>query len=235
MLVHRVPASSLKIGDVITHIDVSNPKITLSHRIIKIQTLKDGLTEYTTKGDANKIADRPVAGSQIIGKVVGFTPRLGWALLDAKKPIIVLPLVYIAGLLVMIEEFQRLIEYYRKYAVYRLSDLAQFEKSDSQLGNRFALLATATTAFIVCTLAISPLALAIAHNNTNYVSLTNNRISVTVPPKTSCSGNNSSNVNISNTTNQNAQSGSATSSNGNATSGNASNNNSTTITITTNC
>ncbi len=178
VLVHRVPLSSLKVGDVITHTDASDSKITISHRIIKAYKLDGRIPAFVTKGDANKVADVPIAGGQVIGKVVWHVPYAGWALLDAKKPIVILPIIYIAALLIMIEEVQHLAEYYRRFIVYRVPGFRRYEsENDSgKLSKRVSLGAAATTAFVLVGAAMGPTALAALRSNT--VTLANNRISV---------------------------------------------------------
>lgn len=95
VLVHSVPASDLKVGDVITYVNPFNPQTTLSHRIIKEHLLNGKVPVFITKGDANKVADVPITIGSVKGKVVWHMRNVGYILLDAKKPMIVLPLTYI--------------------------------------------------------------------------------------------------------------------------------------------
>ncbi|KKS78727.1 MAG: Type I signal peptidase [Candidatus Beckwithbacteria bacterium GW2011_GWA2_43_10] len=70
-LVVSQKAADYKVGEVITF---KNAPVPTTHRI---QAIKDSI--YTTKGDANDIADtEPVRQEQILGKVVLSLPYLGY-------------------------------------------------------------------------------------------------------------------------------------------------------------
>ncbi len=252
VLVHRVPVSSLKVGDVITHINPLNPKITITHRIIKTYKLDGKIPAFVTKGDANKTADTPVVGGEVQGKVVWHAPYAGWALLDAKKPIVILPVIYITALLIMVEEIQRLADYYRRFIIYRVPGFRRHEpETDSgRLSKRVSLGAAATTAFVLVGAAMGPNALAALRSNT--VRLTDNRISVaaqhhaciyrtndnqnhtyTKNCSQQCTSHASNNVTVQTTTTQSATTGSATSNGSTAKSDSANNtsNSSTTVSV----
>jgi signal peptidase I len=233
VLVHSVPLSSLKVGDVITHIDMSNPKITISHRIIKAYRLDGKIPAFVTKGDANKIADVPIVGGEVIGKVVWHVPYAGWALLDAKKPIVILPIIYIAALLIIIEEVQRLSEYYRRFVLYRVPGFRHDPERERVAAKRVRLGATLTAVFILIGAAAGPTALAALHSNT--VSLVNNKISVASSGSGECSGNNSNNVNVNNSTTQTSTTGSTTGTGNNAAGGTSTNNSSSNVHVTVGC
>lgn len=111
VFVHSVPVSSLKVGDVITYTNPIMPSETISHRIIEIKSNSHGPYEFITKGDANTFADIPFGASNIIGRVVGHVPYVGSLLTKAKKPIVILPIVYGAALLIMAEEVIRMRDY----------------------------------------------------------------------------------------------------------------------------
>jgi signal peptidase I len=178
VLVHSVPVTSLRIGDVITHIDTNNPKITISHRIIKIYKQNGKVRTFITKGDANRVADKPVVEGEIMGKVVWHAPFIGRAVLGAKNPWLILPIIYAATILICAEEVQRLAEYYRRFVLYRLPMYRQrlAPTHSIKIAKRASLGAALTTAFVVAGLAIAPSALAALQSNT--VSLTDNRITV---------------------------------------------------------
>ncbi len=177
VFVHRVPVSSLKVGDVITYTNPRNPKMTISHRIIKTYLISGIVPGFVTKGDANQSADVPIPAGLVQGKVMWHVPDVGYALIDAKKPIIILPIVYLAALLIMIEEVQRLSEYYRRFILYRLPGYRRHEmEPDNKVSKRVGMGAALTTALVVAGLAISPAAYAALKSNT--VVLANNRISV---------------------------------------------------------
>lgn len=176
VLVHRVPDSTLKVGDVITYANPMKQSDTISHRIIKIYSIDGKIPSYITKGDANPSPDQPVVAGQVEGKVVWHAKYIGNLILYSKDPIVILPIVYLAAVLIMIEEVQQLAEYYRRF-VYRLPGYRRREtEADHTVAKRVSLGGALTTAFVVIGLAISPAALAALRSNT--VVLANNRLSM---------------------------------------------------------
>ena len=83
MVVDRpAAASSLRVGDVITYAttdEVSGAPILITHRIVEVGS-DAGTPTFITRGDANNAADpRPVAASQVQGKVWYSVPYVGSA------------------------------------------------------------------------------------------------------------------------------------------------------------
>jgi|tagenome__1003787_1003787.scaffolds.fasta_scaffold20617158_2 signal peptidase len=83
MVVDRpAPASSLRVGDVITYAttdEVSGTPIFITHRIAEVRS-DAGTPTFITRGDANNAADpRPVEASQVRGKVWYSVPYVGTA------------------------------------------------------------------------------------------------------------------------------------------------------------
>jgi len=235
VLMHRVPVTTLKVGDVITYANPLKPGSTVTHRIIKSYKLDGKIPAFITKGDANPSPDRPVVGGQVQGKAVWHVPYVGGWLAWSKTWVGLAVLVYVPALLIMIEQTMKLNEYYRRAKAYKWALAAAHPEPRSKLAT-----ATAISVIMVAGSALFALPAA-ALLRSNSVTLGPNKISVAaIPPQ--CTGGNSStttitttgsgNVNISNSNTQNAQSGNATSNGGSATSGNASNCNSTTITVT---
>jgi signal peptidase len=234
VLVRRVSIASLKVGDVITYINPVNPKTTLSHRIVKKYLLDGKVPAFVTKGDANKVNDIPITAGSIEGQVIWHLPRAGQWLIDLKNPLVILPIVDGAALIIMAEEVIRLRNYLRLGQPYVLFGYEIGGKHLGGLNKRLALGLPLTIAFILISLAAGPTVLALLKSNT--VALVDNRLTVSAPVvSNSCSNNNS--VTVTNSSTQTATSGSASNtSGGSASSGNASNNNSTNTNITiTNC
>jgi signal peptidase len=76
-----VKANSLAVGDIVTYRTASStkPNILVTHRITAIKHKKGGPV-FTTKGDANNVADaKPVHASQIRGKLWYDVPYIGTA------------------------------------------------------------------------------------------------------------------------------------------------------------
>jgi signal peptidase I len=228
VFVHKVPVSSLKVGDVITYTNPFSPKTTISHRIVKEYTMAKLIPAFVTKGDANKAADVAIVGGSIKGKVVWHFPYIGGWLLRLKKPIIILPVIYLAALIIMGGEVGRLNQYYNSIRPYRLRN-ASLKTPRTKLQQRTLLSgAMLSIAFVSIGATVEPTVFASLKSNT--VTLGNNSISSGVISK--CSGFLSNNsVNISTGTTQNAQTGNVTDSVGNLSSGNAINNNSSNFNI----
>ncbi|HSX35377.1 MAG TPA: signal peptidase I [Patescibacteria group bacterium] len=232
VFVHRVPVTSLRVGDVITYTNPLHPKTTITHRIVKTYLIGGRVPGFVTKGDANKTADIPISGGTILGKVAWHVPYAGWWLMWAKQPAGLLVAIYLPAALLVAEEIQRLNAYYKWLKPYRLPGYAPRIKPKREGVWRLK----GATAALIATLLVggiaAPTALALLHSNT--VTLGPNRLSF--KPAHQCSGG-SNNVNVTNTTNQTATTGSTTNSgngsSGSSTSGNANNSNSTTITVTT--
>jgi signal peptidase I len=230
VLVHGVPDSSLKVGDVITYISPIDPQLTITHRIIKKELIAGAIPGFVTRGDASRQSDPPIVAGRVVGKVVAHIPNLGYWLVDLQKPIVILPIIYVASLFIIIEEVGRLSEYYRFGQTYRLRGFSVLSKNQgSILHRRLGYLSSFVAAVAVVSFVATPTVLALLKSNT--VSLTNNRITVaSIIPINQCSGNatNNTSINVTNNTSQSATSGDATASgNGSATSGDASNSSST--------
>lgn len=76
------PADSLRVGDIVTYsttAPTSGKAELVTHRIVAIDT-SHGSPVFTTRGDANNVADaRPVAADQVRGKVWYHVPYIGTA------------------------------------------------------------------------------------------------------------------------------------------------------------
>ena len=244
VLVHNVPVSSLKNGDVITYANIQKPGATITHRIVKTYKLDGKIPVFVTKGDANPTPDRPIVGGMVKGKEVFHLPYLGSMLSWGKGIIGLIILVYIPAIIIMIEEVRRLSDYYRKMRPYESPGFHTAIELPKGLMNKMATSAKLIPVFIIIAMAISVPVQALLKSNT--VSLVNNRITVakikkctgnsTTVTVNGSSGSNTNNVNVNNSSSQTASTGNASSTGntngGNATSGNASNTNNTCINIT---
>ncbi|MDB5182613.1 MAG: signal peptidase [Candidatus Saccharibacteria bacterium] len=238
MLVHSVPISTLKIGDVITYANSLHKGSTISHRIIKMYKLGGIIPSFITKGDANPSADMPVVGGQVQGKVMWHVPYIGTALAWSHTLVGILIIIYIPAFVVMFEESKRLIAYYRQYAPYKTALILAREKADAKPMSKFGAAAVLSALLLIGSIFVSFPALALLKSNT--VSLINNKLTsaspVITPPSggnttttttntnTTCQSNN--NITVTNNTNQSSTTGDA-STNGNTTGGNASSGNAT--------
>ncbi|HSX45384.1 MAG TPA: signal peptidase I [Candidatus Saccharimonadia bacterium] len=232
VLVHRVPASSLKVGDVITYINPQHVQQTVSHRVVKTYMINGKVPGFVTKGDANKSNDMAISSGSVIGKVIWHAPHLGSWLVWGKQPVGLLLMIYIPAMFMMAEEVKRMADYLKSLQPYRLPG---FGPPELQSHSKKFVASVAGIVFVVLALFMWQQALALIQSNT--VTLGPNNLSVAASTN-QCPGktNNHTTVNVNDNSHQTATSGSA-SSNGNtspgtATSGSASNSNSTSTTIT---
>jgi signal peptidase I len=93
-----VPASSVKVGDVITFTDPYVPGRLVTHRVIRVVKTDHGLA-YRTKGDANPVRDPwTIALPGQVGKVSFSVPLAGYALVYARTKEIRTALILLASL-----------------------------------------------------------------------------------------------------------------------------------------
>lgn len=236
VFVHRVPTSSLGVGDVITYNSLQQKNKTISHRITQHYTADGRVPGFVTKGDANKVADAPIVAGQVKGKVAFHVPYLGKiAKLLMTWPVII-ALVYLPGLLVMIDELKRLTAYYKTLMPYKAAIVLAREEAEAE--GKFKFVAVPIISLLLVAGSILFALPVQAMFKTNSVKLDNNNLVVTkpvvTPPPTNCSSNN--NITVINTTTQSSSTGNANNSGntngGSATSGNATNNNSSNTNIT---
>lgn len=113
VLVHRVPAQDLMIGDVITYAKAGT-KQTITHRITGKLVQAGAPPTFITKGDANQANDPTVSGQNVIGKVQYGIPYLGKAADFMRSPAGLIALIYLPALAIIFYEtklmIRRLIE-----------------------------------------------------------------------------------------------------------------------------
>jgi len=236
VLVHRVPASSIKVGDVITYdnpLHQTKQKQTITHRVIKTYMVGPRVHGFYTKGDANKVPDIPITSGSVEGKVVVHLPHLGSFVTWSRTPWGLLPLIWIPALFIEIEQVQNLAAYLRSIQPYRaLGYKPHRQVSGIRPRSSRAPAAAAAAGFVVVGLFVWQPAWALLQSNP--VKLADNQLSVAAKPAGgSCSSN--TNVNISNSSSQSATTGSASSSGntsgGSAASGSATNSNNTSVNV----
>lgn len=81
VIVRPCDPEKIQIGDIVL---VNNSEKWVMHRVIEIKQ-SSGALEFTTKGDANKIADQPITLRQVNGKAILKIPKIGWLSLYLKK------------------------------------------------------------------------------------------------------------------------------------------------------
>ena len=114
-IVVDMPATSYRVGDVITFGPDTKTQIPTSHRVVAIagppaQAGEGASAIYTTKGDANDAPD-PVSTrlSDIHGKVLFTVPYLGYVLDFARRPLGFALLVGLPALAIILEEAGKIV------------------------------------------------------------------------------------------------------------------------------
>jgi len=120
VVVTRVPARDLRVGDVITFVNPRNTKQTITHRLVKVPGGQGMDQSFRTKGDANPAADTPISGSAILGKARFHVPLAGFVLDFMRTPLGLALLVYLPALLIVYKELRRLAAYYKQQQPYVL-------------------------------------------------------------------------------------------------------------------
>lgn len=92
---HLKSLKDYQIGDPVQFYPKSNDPEKVTHRIVAVSlgngpNAVDGVAGFTTQGDANNVADKPIVAGQVIGKVIYSVPKVGYFIL-AVRPF--LPLV----------------------------------------------------------------------------------------------------------------------------------------------
>lgn len=102
------PETSYAVGDVITFGEDTKRQIPTTHRIYS-EEQKDGITYFTTKGDANEDPDPdPVKQNDVIGKVLFNVPYAGYILDFARQPVGFALLIGIPAGIIILDELGRI-------------------------------------------------------------------------------------------------------------------------------
>lgn len=109
VIIHHTNPHTLRVGDVVTYIDPYNTKETITHRIVTV-THNGSIIAFITKGDANQTPDKEILGGNVVGVVVYHAPRAGRVLAWARRPIGLILLVIIPGLLIIIDEIRLMVK-----------------------------------------------------------------------------------------------------------------------------
>lgn len=98
------PFSEYKEGDVITAADPGNPKVTVTHRIVKIEKEGEQIF-YITKGDANQDPDTEKRPKEyVLGKVIFSLPFIGYPLSFAKTQTGLIVMIIIPAAIIIYSE-----------------------------------------------------------------------------------------------------------------------------------
>lgn len=111
-LVDAVRPDSIQEGDIITFYSLPDNQF-IAHRVVEIVP-GDGLL-FITKGDDNRVKDLlPVRAEQLVGRVDGSLPYLGYLMGFAQTRQGLIFTIFIPGLLIIIYEIRRINRYMRE-------------------------------------------------------------------------------------------------------------------------
>jgi signal peptidase I len=221
VLVQRVDAGQLMVGDVVTY-GVPGQRHTVTHRIVKVKDEAGQQRQFMLQGDANAVPDPLISGRHIIGKVIGSVPLAGKLTDVLRTPVGLILLVYIPALSVVWGELKRLSLYYKSLQPKTLPRRKMLIMRPNML--------MAMVVALSLTRALPAWAAMQAEAR-----LTGNTITAAfIPPPGRCNSSNTS-IKIDTNSSQTSTTGDATNSNntngGSSTSGNASNSNNSSINI----
>lgn len=133
------PVTEYNIGDIISSRDVNsrNGKEVITHRIFN-KTEKDGITEFTTKGDVNSTADAfPIKQDAIVGKHLATVPYLGYLIGYIKTLPGLILLIIIPATIIIYEESRKIHREAKSILEKRRAKkLAQKKSENSSKSNR---------------------------------------------------------------------------------------------------
>lgn len=85
VFINKADPDELKVGDIIAFMD---GKTTVTHRIIRVETVSDGDVQWITKGDANNAEDsRPVTEDNLVGIFSFRIAKLGDVAMFLQQPV----------------------------------------------------------------------------------------------------------------------------------------------------
>ena len=106
LFVRPAEPGTIEKGDIITF-SSSGGGTSTTHRVVKVDE-SQGL-EYTTRGDANTVDDpNPVPEENVIGRVHGYVPYLGYLIGFARTTLGVTCLLFVPGVLVIAYELRNI-------------------------------------------------------------------------------------------------------------------------------
>lgn len=115
VLVSPLWPSTVQVGQVVTFVSPASGQL-ISHRVVAVDRQR---SQLTTRGDAVKRPDTPIASSAVIGRVVRVLPKAGTVLHFLRRPIGLAIFLYLPALAIVGNEINRLSRHYSR-GYYRL-------------------------------------------------------------------------------------------------------------------
>jgi len=111
VVIRKTDPKNLVVGDVVTFMGATETGKTITHRVIEIST-ENGLS-FTTKGDANNVADSmPLDPENVIGKVQFSVPYIGYLLEFSKTKTGLYLLIVLPSMIIFLLEIWKIIGYF---------------------------------------------------------------------------------------------------------------------------
>lgn len=108
--VQDVDTDELAVGDIITYRTQAESDSLTTHRIVEI--MKNGNTQFVTRGDANNVNDpNPVLDENIVGRVTGSVPYVGYVLNFVQTRQGLILLIFVPGVLIIAYELGKIMKY----------------------------------------------------------------------------------------------------------------------------
>lgn len=104
-----LPGESIQEGDIITYRVAGQPRMLITHRVVGMVALDGKPSAYVTKGDANDAKDlSTVSPLQVVGRYRWRVPYFGYISNFIRKPIGIVVVVILPGLILIGMELRRL-------------------------------------------------------------------------------------------------------------------------------
>ena len=108
--VKETKPEEIVVGDIITFRTQSESDALTTHRVVEV--LRDGELAFVTRGDANNVNDPyPVLADNVVGRVTGAVPYVGYALNFVQTRQGLILLIFIPGVLIILFELGKIIKY----------------------------------------------------------------------------------------------------------------------------
>jgi signal peptidase I len=109
------PVKKYNVNDIITFKSTSVNEGSVTHRITDMEVI-EGNIFYITKGDSNEDIDtKRVPETEIIGRTIFWVPYMGYVVDFARKPIGLLVIILVPGLIIIADEGKKIWKEVQKY------------------------------------------------------------------------------------------------------------------------
>lgn len=111
--VKETPPEQIVVGDIITFRSSSGSDSLTTHRVVEVMR-EQGL-QFVTRGDANNVNDpNPVPAENIVGRVTGSVPYLGYLFNFVQTRQGLILLIFVPGVLIIVYELGKILKYIKE-------------------------------------------------------------------------------------------------------------------------